>query len=182
MRLLVYSILFFLVASMPLQGQLSISGMVTGANGEKVVGAEVYLKEPQLLKVTDNNGSFEFKNLSGGKFTLVVFAFEYEVFEKELTFDSSLNVDIRLKELKTEELSEVILTQRREQLFALNQLKKVEGTAIYAGKKSEVVLMDGITGNLAANNARQVYGQVVGLNIYDNGDGGLQLNIGGGEV
>lgn len=164
---------------MPLQGQLSISGMVTGANGEKVVGAEVYLKEPQLLKVTDNNGSFEFKNLSGGKFTLVVFAFEYEVFEKELTFDSSLNVDIRLKELKTEELSEVILTQRREQLFALNQLKKVEGTAIYAGKKSEVVLIDGITGNLAANNARQVYGQVVGLNIYDNGDGGLQLNIGG---
>lgn len=164
---------------MPLQGQLSISGMVTGANGEKVVGAEVYLKEPQLLKVTDNNGSFEFKNLSGGKFTLVVFAFEYEVFEKELTFDSSLNVDIRLKELKTKELSEVILTQRREQLFALNQLKKVEGTAIYAGKKSEVVLIDGITGNLAANNARQVYGQVVGLNIYDNGDGGLQLNIGG---
>ncbi|MDO1502667.1 hypothetical protein Q2T40_21550 [Winogradskyella maritima] len=32
---------------------------------------------------------------------------------------------------------------------------------------------------MAANNPRQIYSQVVGLNIYDNGDAGLQLNIGG---
>jgi Fe(3+) dicitrate transport protein len=33
--------------------------------------------------------------------------------------------------------------------------------------------------NLASNNARQIYSQVVGLNIYQNDDAGLQLNIGG---
>ncbi len=78
-----------------------------------------------------------------------------------------------------ESLSEVVLTSRREKIFALRSLKKVEGTAIYAGKKSEVVLVDQLTANLAANAPRQIYSQVVGLNIYENGDAGLQLNIGG---
>ena len=33
--------------------------------------------------------------------------------------------------------------------------------------------------NLASNNSRQIYSQIVGLNIYQNDDAGLQLNIGG---
>ena len=33
--------------------------------------------------------------------------------------------------------------------------------------------------NLASNNARQIYNQVSGLNIFQNDDAGLQLNIGG---
>ena len=55
----------------------------------------------------------------------------------------------------------------------------MEGTAIYAGKKTEVVLLDQLVGNMAVNNARQVYSQVIGLNIYESNDGGLQLSIGG---
>jgi Fe(3+) dicitrate transport protein len=42
-----------------------------------------------------------------------------------------------------------------------------------------VILLDQSTANLASNNARQIYSQVAGLNIYQNDDGGLQLNIGG---
>ena len=33
--------------------------------------------------------------------------------------------------------------------------------------------------NLASNNARQIYNQIPGLNIYQNDDAGIQLNIGG---
>ena len=33
--------------------------------------------------------------------------------------------------------------------------------------------------NLASNNARQIYSQIPGLNIYQNDDAGLQLHIGG---
>ena len=33
--------------------------------------------------------------------------------------------------------------------------------------------------NLASNNARQVYSQIPGINIFQNDDAGLQLNIGG---
>jgi Fe(3+) dicitrate transport protein len=98
--------------------------------------------------------------------------------EQQLAIEGNSTLNMVLEPLGVQ-LSEVIISQQREKVFALKQLKKVEGTAIYAGKKSEVVLLEGITGNLAANNPRQIYSQVVGLNIYDNGDAGLQLNIGG---
>ena len=53
------------------------------------------------------------------------------------------------------------------------------GTSIYAGKKTEVVLISKSNASLALNNARQIYSQVAGLNIFQNDDAGLQLNIGG---
>ena len=78
-----------------------------------------------------------------------------------------------------QQLSEVQLNVRKKKIFALKRLKDVEETAIYAGKKTEVVLVEQSMANLASNNARQIYSQVVGLNIYQNDDAGLQLNIGG---
>ncbi len=179
MRLKVFSILLFLIFIIPAWGQMAISGSVVNQEGKPVENAEVYLKELRRLETTRANGSFEFSNVPGGKYTVIVFAFEYEVLEIALTYDSPMNFEIQLEPLQTKNLTEVVMIQRRERIFALKQLKKVEGTAIYAGKKSEVVLLDGITGNLAANNPRQIYSQVVGLNIYENGDAGLQLNIGG---
>ncbi|MGS0524693.1 carboxypeptidase-like regulatory domain-containing protein [Zobellia nedashkovskayae] len=180
MKLREFSIIFIVfLISFSVFSQITISGNVTDEKGKPVQDAEVYLKEAQLLKITDADGNFEFSNIAGGKYTVVVFAFEYDVYEKELTFDTTFNLNVQLQPIKSQQLSEVVLTERREKVFALKQLKKVEGTAIYAGKKTEVVLMEGLTGNLAANNARQIYSQVVGLNIYDNGDAGLQLNIGG---
>ena len=180
MKLREFSIIFIVfLTSFSAFSQITISGNVTDEKGNPVQDAEVYLKEVQLLKTTDSDGNFEFSNIAGGKYTVVVFAFEYDVYEKELTFDTAFNLNVQLQRIKSQQLSEVVLTERREKVFALKQLKKVEGTAIYAGKKTEVVLMEGLTGNLAANNARQIYSQVVGLNIYDNGDAGLQLNIGG---
>lgn len=179
MKLKEFSCIVLLLFTFPLWGQLSISGTVTDTQGVPITYAEVYLKQLQRLENTDDKGRFKFDNVPGGKYTVVVFAYEYEVLEKELLFDTAFTFSVQLEKLQAEKLTEVVMTQKRQEVFALKQLKKVEGTAIYAGKKTEVVLLDGITGNLAANNPRQIYSQVVGLNIYDNGDAGLQLNIGG---
>lgn len=179
MRLKGCSTIVFLFFAFTTWGQIRISGNVSDDKNNPIEDAEVYIKDLELLRTTDVNGAFEFSNLKAGSYTVLVFAFEYEVYEKELTFNESTSINFQLLPLQAQKLSEVVLTQKREQVFALKQLKKVEGTAIYAGKKSEVVLLEGITGNLAANNPRQIYSQVVGLNIYDNGDAGLQLNIGG---
>jgi len=109
---------------------------------------------------------------------IAIFSYDYEILEKQVPVDADTEVSFNLVPLG-EQLSEVIITQRREKVFGLKQLKAVEGTAIYDGKKSEVVLLSNVQGNLASNNARQIYAQVVGLNIYENSSGGLQLNIGG---
>lgn len=179
MRLKEFSCIVLLLFTFPVMAQITISGTVTDTEGAPIPYAEVYLKQLQRLENTNDAGQFVFDNVPGGKYTVVVFAYEYEVLEKELLFDTAFAFSIQLQKLEAEKLTEVVMTQKRQEVFALKQLKKVEGTAIYAGKKTEVVLLDGITGNLAANNPRQIYSQVVGLNIYDNGDAGLQLNIGG---
>jgi Fe(3+) dicitrate transport protein len=64
--------------------------------------------------------------------------------------------------------------------FGITRLKDVDGAGIYAGKKSEVIILRDITANTATNNSRQIYSKVAGLNIYENdGGAGIQLAIGG---
>ncbi|MFK8165271.1 MAG: TonB-dependent receptor family protein [Lewinella sp.] len=77
------------------------------------------------------------------------------------------------------DLAAVTVVAEGEKRFALTRLRAVEGTAIYAGKKTEVVRLDGLTINVASNQARQLYAEVSGLNIYESDDAGLQLSIGG---
>ena len=179
MKLKEFSYLLLLLVSFPVFGQLTISGQVTDVEGNPVPDAEMYIKELERLEITNNEGVFLIENLTAGTYTIVVFAYEFEIIEQDVTINGNTEFNPVMNPLKVRNLSEVVITQKRQEIFALKQLKKVDGTAIYAGKKNEVVLLDGITGNLAANNPRQIYSQVVGLNIYDNGDAGLQLNIGG---
>ena len=177
MKLKVFSILFFLGSFV--YAQHTFSGKVISAEtGEPIPNAEVWNKTESEVTVANENGDFEITDIGSGTYEFAVFSYEYAILEKQITINGDLEMEFSLSPL-TESLSEVMITNRREQLFALRKLRKVEGTAIYAGKKSEVVVMDKVSGNLAANNAREIYSQVVGLNIYDNGDAGLQLNIGG---
>ena len=158
--------------------QFDMVGRVIDVNKIPIQGAEIYIKNNGKLTMSDKQGRYSIENLSQGEYSIIVFAYGYIVYKKEIKLENNIDIIITLQPLG-EQLSEVVLMQEREKVFALKRLRKVEGTAIYAGKKSEVVLMDLITANMAANNSRQIYNQVVGLNIYDNGDAGLQLNIGG---
>jgi Fe(3+) dicitrate transport protein len=160
------------------QAQYKLSGDITDDANTQMSNVEVYLQGANKATKTDAQGAYVFENIKGGTYAITVFGLSYELVEEPVTIQGDVEKNYRLAPLG-ESLSEVILSTRKEKIFALRSLKKVEGTAIYAGKKSEVVLIDQITGNLAANAPRQIYSQVVGLNIYENGDAGLQLNIGG---
>ena len=98
--------------------------------------------------------------------------------EKEIDIKPNTEINIFFKK-QTKILSEVIIKGQKIKEFQLKRLKDVEGTSIYAGKKTEVILVDQSMANLASNNARQIYNQISGLNIYQNDDAGLQLHIGG---
>ncbi|KAA1243926.1 TonB-dependent receptor [Aquimarina sp. RZ0] len=179
MRLRDYKVaVFFLLISTIVSAQYRITGVVTNQDSLPVPEAEVYNRTTGKEVVTNSDGSFEFTDVREGKYLITVFSFDYKISEKSVDVTSDSRINFVLKPLG-EELSEVVITQRREKIFGLTRLKAVEGTAIYAGKKSEVVLLDNVQGNLASNNARQIYAQVAGLNIYENSVGGLQLNIGG---
>ncbi len=167
------------LVSLSVSAQFSLRGNVTAeASGISIANAEVYIINLSKSTKTNAEGDFVFEDIPQGNHTVVVFNFEYELEEKVLDFNENTTLNFQLP-LLGETLTEVLITKRKERIFALKQLRDVEGTAIYAGKKSEVVVMDNLTANIAAGNARQIYAQVVGLNIYENNDAGLQLNIGG---
>ena len=141
-----------------------------------ISGVQIYVSDKYVTQ-TDPYGSAKIKLVKNNT-SIVFFVHGYN--KKTILFDRDLinKVTIQLEHLH-ENLSEVILHGKMKENYAVTNLRDVEGTHIYAGKKSEVVNLDLIQGNKASNNARQVFSKVVGLNIYDNNDGGLQLNIGG---
>lgn len=171
-------ILFFCI-NLSAVAQFSFSGKVISKDTKVPIAfAEVYILEIGKSKVSDAEGNYVFNEIPAGTYEFAIFNLEYEVLKKQISIFENASVTFEL-EVLGEQLSEVVITKRKEEIFALRNLKEVEGTAIYAGKKTEVVMMDNLTTNTATNNARQIYAQVVGLNIYENNDGGLQLNIGG---
>ena len=178
-RLIIFLAVGLLIRATSLRAQYQIEGQVVDAENRQPIGeAEVYNKTTGQLAITDARGVYRLANLPSGTYELVVFSYQYQTQEKQVALRRDTTLLVKLLPL-SQELSEVVIQQQREALLSLRRLQPVEGTAIYAGKKTEVVVLDQVVGNLAANNARQVYAQVTGLNIYDNNDGGLQLSIGG---
>jgi len=156
--------------------QFRISGTVTSENGEKIAFAEVYNKTAATKSVTDQNGFFTFEVAAPGNYDLVFYADNFAVAEQTVVAPIE-NLTVSLS--KINQLSEVLVQKEKDKIFALNRLKDVEETAIYAGKKTEVISIGRLTANKATNNARQIFAQVVGLTINESSDGGLQLSIGG---
>ncbi len=158
--------------------QNKISGTITEASSNKPLeNVEIYDKDAGLLARSNALGYYTFET-EKETLTIACFSYEFEVVEQTVSTTKNSVFDITLNAL-SQTLSEVELTSRKVKIFALKRLRDFEETSIYAGKKTEVVLVEQSMANLASNNARQIYSQVAGLNIYQNDDAGLQLNIGG---
>lgn len=144
-----------------------------------LIGAHISLPELDRRAITDASGDFELKNLPEGELLIEI------SYTGKTTFRGTVAIGRETKTLtvKLEDeaqlLSEVSVQAREEESFGLARLRAVEGVAIYEGKKSEVVRLADLAANLAANNPRQVYGRVAGLNIWESDGAGLQLGIGG---
>lgn len=91
----------------------------------------------------------------------------------------SLPSDSIKKKNKLVNLDEVEVSVDKDNTFGISRLNNVEGTAIYAGKKTEAVYVGDLNANLAANNSRQIFSKVAGINIFENDGSGNSIGIGG---
>ena len=173
-------LLWSFLTSVQLIAQVAVRGSVLDKENQiPLQGVEIFLAGSETRSTTtDAKGNFAIQNVPQGNYILHVFLLDYETISQQLeaTVDSYLTFG--LEPLSTE-LTAVVIERQAEKLFGIKRLNPVEGTAIYDAKKTEVVLLDQTIGNLAANNPRTIFGKVVGLNMYENGDAGLQLNVGG---
>jgi|TARA_B110000902_G_scaffold93482_1_gene110792 Fe(3+) dicitrate transport protein len=171
-------IYLLLLSNFVLYGQNQVAGVVVEKLTETPIqSVEIFSGSGKLLATTNFKGTYVFQ-VEQDSIDLIYFSYNYKPLKIAVNASKGLNLNIKLEPL-TEQLSSVELAVVKKKYFSVKRLADVEEMAIYAGKKNEVVVMDNIFANLATNNARQIYSQIAGLNIYQNDDAGLQLNIGG---
>ena len=171
-------IYLLLLSNFVLYGQNQVAGVVVEKLTETPIqSVEIFSGSGKLLATTNFKGTYVFQ-VEQDSIDLIYFSYNYKPLKIAVNASKGLNLNIKLEPL-IEQLSSVELAVVKKKYFSVKRLADVEEMAIYAGKKNEVVVMDNIFANLATNNARQIYSQIAGLNIYQNDDAGLQLNIGG---
>ena len=177
MKYTVYSFLFFTISTISFaQYRLECIINLEGENNLKP-SIKIYDKATGFVNEVYEGEIFILENRAQ-KNTYIFIAEGYSVIEKEIDLSKVNKFNLVLPR-QVEELNEVILSAKKKEVFALKRMRDFENTAIYAGKKTEVIIIEQSMANLAANNARQIFNQIPGLNIYQNDDAGLQLHIGG---
>ena len=174
-----YWLLLMLVFSVSAEAQFDLSGtIVDAATGAALSKVEVFDDVSGAIVFSDADGRFKFEKLKKGVHSFTFFNPDYNALVETINLQENIEIEVALKKLNVT-LSSVEIAARRSELFSIKQLADVEGTSIFAGKKTEVLILDSIFAFKAANLGRQIYAQIPGLNIYEGSDGGLQLNIGG---
>ena len=72
-------------------------------------------------------------------------------------------------------LKEVIITGYRT-VNGIGHLLEMKDGIIYAGKKTEVLIIDSLDANKAINNTRQILGRIPGLTIVETESSGFTAN------
>jgi Fe(3+) dicitrate transport protein len=179
MKLLLTGLLYCLLLPWALYAQeASIRGRVVNGNQKSIAGAQVVLQATSYGGTTNDGGEYHLKAVKPGAYTLVVQAYGYRSASRAIQVEGGdLSLDFTLDSLY-QELQSITITAGKDNTFGITRLHPVEGVAIYAAKKSEVIVLEDVAANLATNNARQVFAKVAGLNIWESDAAGIQLGIG----
>ncbi|MEZ4921457.1 MAG: carboxypeptidase regulatory-like domain-containing protein, partial [Saprospiraceae bacterium] len=177
---LVFISLFFCATIHSAHGQKTI---LNGILKDKQTGDPIYPAKVQVTTdhytTTTPEGRFDVEFLPVDKQELIFIAPGYDTLCVTLSIPlgTTAQLDFFLfgKDLV---LNEVQVSGQRDGTFELQRLRNVENMAIYASKKSERIQLESVVANLATNNARQIYKDIPGLNIWENDGAGLQLSIG----
>ena len=168
--------LLFCFTTFVSQNLYKVQGTVFSAIGNGAKGAQVNV--PNQQTETDAAGHFNLSFVKEGELQFTVFLQGYKKYSQKIVVTSDTTLLIQLDSLGTN-LNEVVIEAEKDNSFGIGKLNNVEGTSIYAGKKSEVIYLNDINANLSTNNSRQVFAKVAGINIFENDGAGIQLGIGG---
>ncbi len=155
----------------------TVRGMITDANGRPIGGVSIVLKGTLRGTVSAEDGSFEITGVPVGEYILSASAVHLKIAEQRISVRAKEVTDVKLvAEEQIIQLGEIVIAGARG-VRPADQLADVEGTSIFAGKKTEVVRMDRLDANLITNNARQVFAKVPGISVWENDGSGVQVGV-----
>lgn len=155
----------------------SLQGYVLDRNKQPTEGITVSLKGTVRQISTGPDGSYLFKNLSQGRYVLIVTGVGLQTQEQsaEVTSGQTTRLDITISE-SVQELQEVKVVASSG-LREREVLPEVGQNAIYAGKKTEVVNLGALDANLITNNSRQVFSKTPGVMVWESEGSGMQVGV-----
>ncbi len=152
-----------------------VSGFV---QGEKRLSGVNLVFDDSTRVTTDSLGNFKVELKKNRAYALKIRQLGHKRYSQNINFinDTTLAITLIPEEVG---LDVIVVQAEKDNSFGISRLRNVEGTAIYAGKKSEAVYIGDLNANLAANNSRQVFSKVAGINIFENDGSGSTIGIGG---
>ncbi len=176
MRLFFLNIFIFLGLGCFSQS-ITISGLLQNdQNGSVVKSATISFNSHTAH--SDSNGYFKIQLLPNKMYQVKTTGEGYTSQVQKISFmkDSTLIIFLHPDLIA---LDEVTIKAEKDNDFGISRLNNVEGTTIYAGKKSEAVYVQDLNANLAANNSRQIFSKIPGINVFENDGTGSTIGIGG---
>ena len=158
--------------------QTVIYGEITDHDGSTIPGVAVFIEGTNQVTQTDLEGLYKLTVNQSGTISVGTYFADRKAEQTTIQLTGqSIRLDFKL-ELLDQALEEVLVTAKREETQGISYMASVHEMGIYEGKKSELIVLDDMLANTATNNARQVFGKVPGLNIWESDGAGLQLGIG----
>lgn len=163
-----------IVFSQNLKAQ-SIKGTVKDDRGNFLENVFIQLTGTPKGTFSDKKGEFQLTVLEG-KNILSISGEGLISQEKSLFLIKNQNIilDLILKEYNLQ-LQEVTVQGVRA-ITGMGYLSEVNDNILYAGKKTEVILLDSLVANTAQNNPRQILGRVPGANFSETEGSGFPTN------
>jgi Fe(3+) dicitrate transport protein len=160
---------------------------VVDLNGDGVVDASVTVKSLQngfvASSKTDDEGKFSFAGVAAGRYLITVTKSGFAESKKEMTLvdNERQRVNFSLSPGHIRDSVTVTAEEKEDgpkgEFNGLARMSEVQGVAVYAGKKNEVLVLGNLNANLALGNTRQVFAKVPGTNIWENDGSGMQIGV-----
>ncbi|MBK9335447.1 MAG: TonB-dependent receptor [Lewinellaceae bacterium] len=174
-RILLFAFSLLLTTGM-LWGQTTLKGRLE-ATGHVVVGATVSLKPVDLFTITDQQGRFRFDNIAAGSYTLEISGVDIAPLSYPVEPTNGETLEVVLTAQPAEKaLTEVTVYGSRD-FRGIGRLPEAGILQVNAGKKMEVVPLNSLDANLAANNTRQIFAKVPGTHIWESDASGIQVSV-----
>jgi len=187
LRFLQYILLFFAT-----QSAFSIEHVLTPPkpvivsldirdNGTKypIIGAKIFFFDDQF-SIRSNKSGIAIRSITTVKETITV-RVSAEGFSSEivsvLVNNPSTIIYLKRKDIILDDV--FVQYEASNNGVLASSLENVQISAIFEGKKTELINMNQIMSNKSNAQARQIFSRVPGLNIWENDQSGLQLSIGG---
>ena len=115
-------LLVILSAIVPLEGQSSIDGQIVDKEtGEPLIGVNVFISKTSIGATTDKDGIYTIKNISNGRYELVISMIGYAMEKKELNLFANVQLDMDFR-LTTEPINmkQIIVTKKSNKQWKKN--------------------------------------------------------------